>query len=380
MFMIIKYRNKILFYIIISVLICFIFLFFYKLSFKPSSCENMEFRVVIDPGHGSIDTGTYYQDIYEKNINLSIARFLEKEFKTVNIIPIMTRKEDKLYNNDRNEDLRHRPEIAKSYKADLYISLHVNNFPSHNPQGSQVFYKPGSKKSKELAENIKEKLVDLNRTNNREIISGNFYVLNNVPCPAVLIEAGFLSNPVDRKNLTNISYQMKFARAIKDGTVNYLQKQLASLNLEVHSTQTDEFYRARKVYYLQKNELSLAEQNFIYPAGSFLKGNMHKLNNTEIKAQALLTQLITPPENYLSVLPSSTEIKEVIFKNNTLTVNFSDDLIKDFKGGAGLELLTVKAIKKTLFSLPDIKEIIILIENEKNQSIAQHIVLNKFQK
>ena len=94
---------------------------------------------------------------WRKIFNLAIARYLYEELRKVNIIPIMTRTEDKLYENSRNKDLRQRPIIANNAKADLFISIHANNFPSSNASGSQIFYKINSEKSQELAENIYRK-------------------------------------------------------------------------------------------------------------------------------------------------------------------------------------------------------------------------------
>ncbi len=384
MFMTIYGQKKFLLLILSIVLTFILGYYIFKLPSIPSSTDNMEFRVVVDPGHGSIDTGTHYNNVYEKNINLSIAKYLEQELKKVNIIAIMTRKEDKLYNNDRNEDLKHRPEIAQKYNADLYISLHVNNFSTSYPRGSQIFFKPGSGKSKKLAESIQNKLIKLRVENKREILSGNFYVLNKVSCPAVLIESGFLSNPDDRSKLTDMNYQKKFARAVKDGTVSYLQQQL---NNNIYSEKNNSSpcscsYDSMKVYYLNSNNshFCLQKHDFIYPIGSFLTGNFHDLNNKEIIALTLLEQLINPPDNYISTLPAKTKIKNIELKENTLLVNFSNHIKSEFTGGASLELMAINSIKKTLFSIPGINEIIILINGEKGQSIGGHIILGNIKK
>ena len=384
MFITINHKHRIIFFIILIISAITIFCFLNDITFIPSSIENMEFRVVIDPGHGSIDTGTYYNNIYEKDINLEIAKFLEQEVKNINIIPIMTREKDKLYHNDRNEDLKNRPEIASENDADLYISLHVNNFPSKYPSGSQIFFKPGSVKSKKLAKYIQEELIKLRQENNREITAGNFYVLNKTPCPAVLIETGFLSNPVDRNKLTDQTYQKKIACAVKNGIVNYFQKQLHDFNIgEKNENQKEECnYDNLKVYYLhsKNNGFTIHKHNFIYPVGSFLQGDFHMLKNKEIIAYTLLKQLIHPTEDYISTLATQTKIKSLKVKGDTLTVNFSEELKNNFCGGAGIELLTIDTIKKTLFSIPGIEQIIILIEGKKEQSIGGHIILNKISK
>ncbi len=180
-------------------------------------------KIVIDPGHGSIDTGTSYNGIKEKEINLEMAKFLKKEFENTNLKPIMTRTEDKLYQDDRNQDIKYRPRVAQKNNADILISLHANNFTSSEPSGAQIFYKPGSEESKKLAEYIKKELINLRKANNRPVFEGRYYILQNVDIPAVLIESGFLSNPEDRKLLTNPEYQKKFIKQVKKGLINYLK-------------------------------------------------------------------------------------------------------------------------------------------------------------
>jgi len=221
---IIYFKNKKILLFIVSILILLLF-FLFSFNNRPviSNIYDMKFIAVIDPGHGGIDTGTHYNQIMEKNINLNIAKLLKKEYESVNIIPILSRSNDSLYKNSRNKDIFYRPKISKKYNTDIYISIHVNSFPSAQASGSQIFYKSGSVYSKLLAEMVDLELKKI-MSGNREIKKGNFIVLNMADCPAILIETGFITNPLDRKKITDPNYQKQIARAIKNGSINYFNK------------------------------------------------------------------------------------------------------------------------------------------------------------
>ena len=52
----------------------------------------------------------------------------------------------------------------------------------------------------------------------------NIYMYKRLTIPGVLVECGFISNSIERKNLVNKNYQLKVATAITDGVINYLNK------------------------------------------------------------------------------------------------------------------------------------------------------------
>ena len=190
----------------------------------PVTAPAQQRVVIIDPGHGSIDTGSHYNSLYEKDINLAIAKKIRDNLLLLNLKPIMTRSEDKLYHDSRHDDIRHRPQLIEKYNAYLFISIHVNDYPSSAPSGSQVFYKPGSQASKLLAENVKQELIKIRQKNNRPLQSGSYYVLKQSTVPAVLIETGFISNPTDRELLTDEQYQIQLAAAISRGILNFINE------------------------------------------------------------------------------------------------------------------------------------------------------------
>ena len=60
-------------------------------------------------------------------------------------------------------------------------------------------------------------------TEDRGVKQDNFQVLRQTDCPAVLVECGFISNPIDRAMLTDPLEQWRIAAAIAEGVEDYRQ-------------------------------------------------------------------------------------------------------------------------------------------------------------
>ncbi len=224
LYILIDQKRKKIIIILLFFLIALLLLIFIKSTNNELAVYGTgSFRIIVDPGHGSIDTGTHFNGLYEKDINLKLARILTVKLKENNIRTAMTRNEDQLYKDSRNKDLKRRPTLTGKLKTDLFISLHVNQYHTSQPSGSQIFYKTNSDKSKLLAKTILKYLIKIRPENDREITPGNYYVLNQADCPAVLIEIGFISSPIDRQLLTDNKYLEKMANAITAGIIEYLK-------------------------------------------------------------------------------------------------------------------------------------------------------------
>ena len=183
-------------------------------------------KIIIDPGHGGIDSGAHHNKILEKNINLTIAKKLAQKLEQSNIQVKLTRQQDKLYQNNRQKDLKHRIKIANNSKADLLISIHVNSFPSTSSFGGETYYSKNSKEGKKLASAIQEQLLKIQPKNYRTIKTAPYYILQESNITAVLIEVGFISNPQDSKRITDPKAQEKIAEAINKGIINYFNNNL----------------------------------------------------------------------------------------------------------------------------------------------------------
>lgn len=180
--------------------------------------ENYMYKICIDPGHGGKDPGAVNGKYQEKNFNLDIAQklafFLESEggFKT-----IFTRTEDVYVSLDD------RCKIANKSKCDFFISIHINSARDPSANGIETLCYEEFQ-SKNLAKYIQRTLISATGARDRGVSPTNMlYVLNSTKMPAVLVEAGFISNQDDLDWLMEDNYQNKIAVAITLGICDYLQ-------------------------------------------------------------------------------------------------------------------------------------------------------------
>lgn len=186
--------------------------------------------VVIDAGHGGMDPGKVgVNDALEKDINLAIATKLKSLLEQNDVQVVMTREKDtdlasENASNRKNEDLRARVNLLKETEPVLMVSIHQNSFPEADVDGAQVFYYSGSEEGKQLGIMVQESLKQEIRDENHRVAKANkdYYLLKKSVCPAVIVECGFLSNPVEAKLLATQEYQEKIAFAIHLGILEYI--------------------------------------------------------------------------------------------------------------------------------------------------------------
>lgn len=211
------------------------FLILTLISFNLVSANKSEYNlellgkvIYIDPGHGGLDPGTIYKDIYEKDINLEICLKLQKVLESEGAIVYLTRYGDyDLSNNSysrKKSDLNNRAKIINESNADIYISIHLNSISSSTWRGAQVFYDDVNEKNKEIANLFQEQLkLDLKTTRNVKEIK-TMLMNRKINVPGILIEAGFLSNPNDRYLLKQNDYQYKICNSIRNGLIKYFKQ------------------------------------------------------------------------------------------------------------------------------------------------------------
>ena len=183
--------------------------------------------IYIDPGHGGLDPGTIYKNIYEKDINLQICKKLKSILEKEGAIVYLTRYGDyDLANNGvferKKSDLNNRAKIINKSKADMYISIHLNSIKSSNWSGAQVFYDDVNSNNEKIA-TLMQKILKKELKTNRKVKEIKNMLLNRkVVVPGVLIEVGFLSNYNERYLLQKSDYQYKICEAINKGIIKYL--------------------------------------------------------------------------------------------------------------------------------------------------------------
>jgi N-acetylmuramoyl-L-alanine amidase len=196
--------------------------------------------VCLDPGHGGKDPGNEIGSNQEKRYTLLLAKEVRAQLARAGLKVSLTRSTDSFI------ELPARPDLAKRRSADLFISLHFNAAESGRStvQGAEVYCLtpagatstnargegngegsfPGNRHNDQnliLAYQVQKTLTRNLTVEDRGVRRARFAVLRDAVMPAVLIEAGFLSHPVEGRQILSAAYRQRIARAIVEGLLAY---------------------------------------------------------------------------------------------------------------------------------------------------------------
>lgn len=192
--------------------------------------EEDTFVVLIDAGHGAQDSGKVgVHGELEKDINLQIANRLYDYLVQEGVAAVRTRPEDdSLYEpgaaNQKLTEMRARCQAAEVSGADIVVSIHQNSYGNESVCGPQLFYYAGSAEGERLAKLLQKQFdgvigTELNRRQPKA--NTEYYLLIHMPCPIVIAECGFLSNPQEAEQLSNADYQDRIAWCLSQGILKY---------------------------------------------------------------------------------------------------------------------------------------------------------------
>ncbi len=201
---------------------------------KKGEGANRKICVILDPGHGGMDSGAVGIDgTLEKDRNLTIAFLVEKDLKANGIDVVLTRSDDRLLTlpdsglSVKMQDLKARTMTTLGYENCVFVSLHMNKFPIEKYSGLQIWYGAKNADSLSLANAVKTSVTKtLQPENHRENkkAGSNIYVLSHTEVPAILVECGFLSNAEECRKLGDPKYQYDLAKAISEGIADYVKQ------------------------------------------------------------------------------------------------------------------------------------------------------------
>lgn len=181
--------------------------------------------ITIDIGHGGKDPGTVVNNILEKDINLKIGKYLEKELIKKGANVILTRNGDYDLSSPnsyrrKKSDFDNRIKIINNSSASMYVSIHLNYLEQTSYYGPQVFYNNITNNNKKIANNMQNILNKKLKTNRKvKLIPEDTYMYSRLNVPGVLVECGFLSNYNEKTKLMSKEYQQKIAKYISEGIV-----------------------------------------------------------------------------------------------------------------------------------------------------------------
>lgn len=239
--------------------------------------QNSKFTVTLDAGHGAHDYGAVYSGRIEKNIALAVVlkvgAILEKTRK---IDVIYTRKTDVFI------DLIERANIANRAKSDIFVSIHCNANKNTAADGTETYVMGLSKLASNLEVAKKENSVITKEKDYKQKYDGfdpnspesllgftlmqeeyldnsinlaskieeqfgklgkklrqggvkqeRFMVLHKAYMPRVLVEMGFISNPIEGEILNSEEGQDELADAIANAIISYRNENFGDGNLPI---------------------------------------------------------------------------------------------------------------------------------------------------
>lgn len=208
------------------------------MSVNGNNVKTEKIRVIIDPGHGGVDSGAVGTDsTLEKDINLQIALMLDEMLRMAGAETVMTRNSDVSIHDSsattirakKVSDIHNRFRIIEENPHYIFVSIHQNTYSSPAYKGAQLFYSPNNSESIDLARSIQNSISgNLQKDNEREIkkCTTDVYLVYHAKSTAVLCECGFLSNKEDLNNLKNPEYQKKVAFCIFQGILDYYSSEV----------------------------------------------------------------------------------------------------------------------------------------------------------
>lgn len=338
--------------------------------------------VVIDPGHGGIDGGANTKDCLEKDINLAIAQKLKKELQKSGAKVILTRDKDDALddlttraNTRHRRDLLARTEIISQHKPDLFLSLHVNASRRRTTTGPMVFYNKRVPRAEHLAKTIQASVnVAAYKQELQKHLAqpGDYYILNKTQYPGVIVETGFVTNSQERDLLKTKEYQQSLAESICLGVRKYFSEKPASApgsSLLVARPSTSDGLLA---YFPKAGEDLLGFEPLNVDQATATGGNPI----AEIKSA--VEHLIRGPQNsdLEPVFNPKAKLLDVGLDQSIVTLNFSKNLTL-LQQGSENEYQGITALLETLGQFPQVAGVKILIDNQAQTTLGQHIDISK---
>lgn len=191
--------------------------------FPENTNKNLDnLTIAIDAGHGGSENGAIgCLGDKEKDINLAIANELKELLSLMGANVIMTRECDGTISLDE------RIEIAKDNCADIFISIHLNSIPDiemnvNKNRGTSIYFY--NQNSKILAQILENSITQSLNTRKDGVREASFAVLRPTDYVGVLIEAAYMTNPLDSVLYKEENFARETAKAIAEGLIEFSQE------------------------------------------------------------------------------------------------------------------------------------------------------------
>ena len=192
--------------------------------------------IFLDPGHGGRDSGAYYYNVAEKDLNMQVYRKLRKKLEELGYKVLTSR------DSDIDVDfVTERSRMVNKTNSDIFISIHFNATGSaySKSSGIQTYsysddpdypskinpywhnHPDRMSESKRLAAAIHSSLLAETGAKDAGLLESSFAVLRETAKPAVLLELGYMDNFAENQQIRDSHYQDKLVAGIVKGIQKY---------------------------------------------------------------------------------------------------------------------------------------------------------------
>jgi N-acetylmuramoyl-L-alanine amidase len=185
----------------------------------------MAIKIFIDQGHnptGYHNTGARGNGLIEEEITYQVGVYLSNLLKNDSRFEVRLSRPTSttVLGTTNASSLAERVNMANSWPADYFISLHANSNPNPAINGAEVYVYRQFTQAYWLAQQVMEELVRHTGLKNNGIrVNRSLYVLRRTNMPSILVEMGYLSNSKDAEILRDKQYQIAYG--IYRGILNY---------------------------------------------------------------------------------------------------------------------------------------------------------------
>ena len=192
--------------------------------------------IFLDPGHGGRDSGAYYYNVAEKDLNMQVYRKLRKKLEELGYKVLTSR------DSDIDVDfITERSRMVNKTNSDIFISIHFNatgsayskssgiqtysysDEPDYPSKINQYWHNHPDRmsESKRLATSIHSSLLAETGAKDAGLLESSFAVLRETAKPAVLLELGYIDNFAENQQIRDSHYQDKLVAGIVKGIQKY---------------------------------------------------------------------------------------------------------------------------------------------------------------
>ena len=192
--------------------------------------------IFLDPGHGGRDSGAYYYNVAEKDLNMQVYRKLRKKLEELGYKVLTSR------DSDIDVDfITERSRMVNKTNSDIFISIHFNatgsayskssgiqtysysDEPDYPSKINQYWHNHPDRmsESKRLATAIHSSLLAETGAKDAGLLERSFAVLRETAKPAVLLELGYIDNFAENQQIRDSHYQDKLVAGIVKGIQKY---------------------------------------------------------------------------------------------------------------------------------------------------------------